>query len=630
MRFLYPLGLLGLIGIPILIIIYLIKNKYTEQTVASTYLWELSEKFLKRKKKVNPIAGLISLLLQILAVASISLAIANPIIVLPNRAQEICYVIDASASMNMESNGETRLERAKEYVEKHIKDSVRGSVYSLVTVSDTTTIVYERNYDYEDAIENLATVQAGYVETDSSDAIELVQTYFTANPGVKVYFITDCNYLQTENINVINVADGEKNVAVSPLEAKLSGSDLTVSGSIRSYEYTSSVEVRADLYVNNASSPVETQTLTIPAPVAAAEGVEAVEPTVEFSFTKEVASFEKVRVVISGVADNYAADNETILYNVEKENAYDVLVVSDTPFLISSAIKATGNAQVSVVSTADYKDDRGYGLYVFDGYAPENVPTDGAVWFMNVKSSVRGTGFSYQGEDMLGEGETLSLTTSSSALAERLTADMAMENVYISSYIRYGRSRHFTPLIMYKNNPVVFTGVTDSDNREVVFAFDIHQTDFPMHMDFTILVRNLLNYSFPPVLEEVFYYSGDTLEVNLLANTEAVRVEAPSGNHVYLSTAGAIAEYRLDEVGVHKITVTLGESGAQRSYYVYAGVPESERNPYTQASYVGLQGEATDGGLEGNYDTLWIVFAFLALVFLADWAVYCYEKYQLR
>ena len=44
MRFLYPLGLLGLIGIPILIIIYLIKNKYTEQTVASTYLWELSEK----------------------------------------------------------------------------------------------------------------------------------------------------------------------------------------------------------------------------------------------------------------------------------------------------------------------------------------------------------------------------------------------------------------------------------------------------------------------------------------------------------------------------------------------------------------------------------------------------------
>ena len=47
MSFLYPLGLLGLIGIPILIIIYIIKTKYTEQTVASTYLWLLSERFLK-------------------------------------------------------------------------------------------------------------------------------------------------------------------------------------------------------------------------------------------------------------------------------------------------------------------------------------------------------------------------------------------------------------------------------------------------------------------------------------------------------------------------------------------------------------------------------------------------------
>ena len=49
MTFLYPIGLLGLIGVPILIIVYLIKNRYTEQTVSSTYLWRLSERFIKRK-----------------------------------------------------------------------------------------------------------------------------------------------------------------------------------------------------------------------------------------------------------------------------------------------------------------------------------------------------------------------------------------------------------------------------------------------------------------------------------------------------------------------------------------------------------------------------------------------------
>ena len=53
MSFLYPLGLLGLIGIPILIIIYILKNKYTEQTISSTYLWRLSEKFLKTAPELN-------------------------------------------------------------------------------------------------------------------------------------------------------------------------------------------------------------------------------------------------------------------------------------------------------------------------------------------------------------------------------------------------------------------------------------------------------------------------------------------------------------------------------------------------------------------------------------------------
>ena len=33
MTLLFPLGLLGLIGVPVLIAIYIIKNKYTEQVI---------------------------------------------------------------------------------------------------------------------------------------------------------------------------------------------------------------------------------------------------------------------------------------------------------------------------------------------------------------------------------------------------------------------------------------------------------------------------------------------------------------------------------------------------------------------------------------------------------------------
>ena len=88
MIFLYPLGLLGLIGIPVLIAVYIIKNKYTEQTIASTYLWRLSERFLRKRRPLSKLAGIVSLLLQIACVATLSFALAHPVLVLQGQAFE--------------------------------------------------------------------------------------------------------------------------------------------------------------------------------------------------------------------------------------------------------------------------------------------------------------------------------------------------------------------------------------------------------------------------------------------------------------------------------------------------------------------------------------------------------------
>ena len=232
MKFLYPLGLIGLVGVPILIIIYLIKNKYTEQTVPSTWLWELSEKFLKRKKKVNPIAGLISLILQIIAVTAISFAIAQPIVVLPNQAKEMCFIVDASASMNMDNGEKTRLDLAKDYISQTVESSVNGSVYSVVYVAENTEIICEKSRDKDDVLELVSAIKPGYVSVDLSSAISLVQTYFTSNPGVKVYLITDTEYETTENIEVVNIANHEVNACISSLDVAVAGAHIQVKGNV--------------------------------------------------------------------------------------------------------------------------------------------------------------------------------------------------------------------------------------------------------------------------------------------------------------------------------------------------------------------------------------------------------------
>ncbi|MDE6613250.1 MAG: BatA domain-containing protein, partial [Clostridia bacterium] len=116
MSFYYPLGLLGLLGIPVLILIYIIKSKYTEQTISSTYLWELSEKFLKKRKPVSKLTGILALILQILAIIAASLLIAHPVFTVPDSANDICFILDGSASMNMHSGGSTRFERAQDEI----------------------------------------------------------------------------------------------------------------------------------------------------------------------------------------------------------------------------------------------------------------------------------------------------------------------------------------------------------------------------------------------------------------------------------------------------------------------------------------------------------------------------------
>ena len=74
-----PLGLLGLLGIPIIILIYLLKSKYVSKPVSSTFIWKRSLRYVKRKIPLNFIMSLI-LILQILTVIAATFAITRPTI----------------------------------------------------------------------------------------------------------------------------------------------------------------------------------------------------------------------------------------------------------------------------------------------------------------------------------------------------------------------------------------------------------------------------------------------------------------------------------------------------------------------------------------------------------------------
>ena len=214
----FPLGLLLLIAIPILIIIYIIKNKYKEKVVSSSYVWELSKKFIKKKHPLNTIANLLNLIMQCLCIAFLSFSLADPVFNFQNSAENEVYILDASASMKaLNENGETRFDAAKNQIKELVNDTPNGSTYSLI-VSDSNSRALCKNIEDKDIfISLLDRVEIDYGESELENAISLAQSLASVGEGSNFSLFTDKDIKVEEGIKAINVSDTTKNYAISDL-----------------------------------------------------------------------------------------------------------------------------------------------------------------------------------------------------------------------------------------------------------------------------------------------------------------------------------------------------------------------------------------------------------------------------
>lgn len=652
MSFLYPLGMIALVAIPVLIVIYIIINKYTEQVISATYLWTLSEKFLKRKNPLRMITGLLSLILQILIVVLIAFSVAQPFFILRGAAADYLFVLDGSGSMNItRTDGSTRLDAGKSKVAEIVKSSADGSTYTLIYAADTTTVLCDSLADKSRVYKLLDGIEGGYCASDFTSALSAAQEQFTANPSLKVYLITDKDFEGAgDNFERINLSSGEENYAVSDVTYEISDGSLVVTGN--AWSYASAAQLTLSLYIDGAAEAEVSQTVAV-------EKLQAA----PFMLTSDSVNFSSFTVAIAQT-DGLALDNLCTVYSLKSDSSYNTLLVYDdelsvnNAFFLKSALSSFGNVQITVMPSSQYNSSRnGYGLYVFDGYVPSQLPSDGAVWFVNPQGSLVNTGFTVQNNVTLNFHAQMQYSTSSASRVQALLSGTdSSKSTYFIKYVKCGLSRSFYTLLSYGDDPLVFAGTNSLGNRQVTFAFDFHETDFALSENYIPLMYNLFTYTFPEIVEQTSFYCGDTMEVNVLANCTSIRVDSPDGGKItYLDTSSDVAEYVLTEAGTYTVTLNIGDSA--RQIKIYASLPPEERytnvkvsadgalyvadgddevavlgadgKAATEVSFV-LTGERQNGSRDGTFSELWIWFAALAVLFIIDWGVYCYEQYQLR
>ena len=629
MRFLYPLGFLALIGVPVLIIIYIIKNRYTEQTVSSTYLWTLSEKFIKRRVPINRITGIINLILQILAVIAIALILAHPVIYLPGKAQAYCFVLDGSGSMNMVQEDKTRFEIGKERIEEIIDDAMNGSTYTLIFAGNSTDVIYSDLKEKSAALEILDKLTVSFASNKLIDARQTAQRYFDDNPWAEIYLITDRDYEETENLTVINVAASVQNYSVSDVTYAQKNGALQVTGNVISHD--SDALLKVSLYFDDSEEVFSTQQIEVK------KG-----EIVPFEFRcvyydkdgneRAKTDFRWLKVVIDN-EDALALDNEITLFNVVRENISKTLIVSadtgDNPsFFLTAALTAAGNTQYEVISAEEYVNQTGYGLYIFDGYTPDEMPREGVVWFINPQKSLQGSNFSYQGEVAARYPAQFS-TSTSTVIRKQLEGTLKLD-FELYKYVKVGLNAKFNTLISCDNSPILFTGTNTYGNREVVFAFDFHSSaQFVMLPDVNLLIRNMISYSFPEVIESTSYKCGDVVQVNMIAGCKSIRVEPPFGKPTNPDTLTSVSEFTITEAGIYNIYLIM-KDGTERLVQIHCAMNLDECAPSVADASFAIHGEPQKGHLNGIMDNLLILFIILAVIAVADYGVYSYEQWQLR
>ena len=614
MSFLYPLGLLGLLGIPIIIIIYIILSRYTEQTVNSTYIWNLSEKFLKRKNPLSGMTGIISLILQLLMVAFISLAISRPIITLPGAAHNYCFVLDSSSSMTMVENKETRFELAKDEIIDVIKDAKNGSSFTLVTVSNEVVTEFNAITDKKMAIKLVEDTSVTHTNATLEDLTQAAQGIFDANTSTKIYLATDKNYAKHDNIEIIDVGTTEReNYAVFDVSYSHLGGVLSVNAKVISYNSDKEIELKL--------SANDTDLTTIKKQVKKGE-------LTDVAISGKCESFTDFTIEVLN-ADGYSVDNKITTYNTKSDKSYSVLIVSETGFFFKAVIDALVDSEIEIVDPDEYETitDQ-YGLYIFDSYEPPVLP-NGAVWLINADSSIENSGFGVRGKVEIPSGDTIKKSNSTSTQVRKLLSGVSSSEIYITNYVKYsGMYLSTHTLFTYDSNPIIFAGTNGLGNRQVVFGFDLHESDFALTTDFVILMRNLLEYSFPDVIDSTNYIVGDEVLVNIVANSTNLKAVSPSGKDIYIETDGATTVVALNEVGTYTVYMTL--AGKEMSYKLYSSAHPDESELAVDGEELSLAGEMTYEKIDGKYDPLNLFYVLIAILFLADWGVYLYEKYQLR
>jgi Ca-activated chloride channel homolog len=623
MRFLTPWGLLGLLGIVALIIIYILKPKYQDRSVSSSFIWKLSLKYKKKKMPFEWLKSSLLLILQILVLLMMTAILTEPHYVLATQSGEKIIILDTSASMLAESGGRTRLDRAISEIESLAERTLNSNdKFSIILAGQEAEIIVNRSESIQFIKNQLRVVESNYSVSNIDDAMLLSENIIKANNIAEIIYFTSDEYDDPGMVRIRNMSQNETNIAILSFKGELDQSNNYVFA-------TEVVSYGKDL--NNVVLE-----LRIDGQYKTSTIIDKLEAGIVSTYVWRLNdvnkdTYEVASVSVIDILDDFIYDNQLEFYSNTQNFRIQIVdhnvhnAIDSTKEFITKALQALNrNYTIRQVSNPDQIHTEGYDLYIYSENVPTTLPIDGAVWIFNPKTlpiSIGSVGSEVSVDNIVPFAET------SSDLYQRIMNIVSPNNMTISKYKRLTMSTDFDILMSHQGDPLLMVS-TNTGVKTTVFSFGLSNSNLPLlFIDLPMLVKNLSDYSMSQTIEKQVLDAGQT--INITPHPAAIALEIAHGDNVYNFSNENIL-FELNQLGTYKITQTLN-SGVLKETNFYVRIPERESNFDYKGDVISMPIiPSTPGGDEVNNDLLNLLpyLAGLLLLFIAiEWRLQYREQY---
>lgn len=507
MTFAYPLGLLGLLGLPVVLALHLFRERRRRAAVSHLGLWNFLEAEV-RGSRPRRIPITLLLLLDLLIALLLALAWARPQLALalpPQRARHLVILLDVSTSMLAQDAAPTRFAQAQGRAAELLQGLPPGGAATLVTFGTGAQVIADtRQSGLQETLAALDALQAGETGGDLRAALALGLARRDPDLPLEFHVLTDrslADYRLAEEAPFPHPlrwhffggeADNQALVDLSVRLLPEGGMQVLA----RAANYAGQTAGRR-LLLELDGDAVEEAALSIPPRSAAAQ---------VWSLDRQA---EVVSVRLAG-SDALPADDQA-WRPTRSGGGAQVLLVADDPQPLQRALEALPGISLRVVSPEDYSPSTPAGLTVLRGFLPERLPA-GRVLVFDPPSTARA----------VEPGTPLQFPVPDERLAGVDFNGVRWERAYELPPSLAG----LTPLVLAGGQPLLAAGQAGSSQVVAVLA-DLGRGNFTRHPAFPVLVANLVFAPGQGLLPETLY-TGQPLPLPAEAQAPLLRL-TPAG-----------------------------------------------------------------------------------------------------